>query len=194
LVCSVDYEVLTWNQIYRLLFLQAQKISLQCYCPDVLVGVARGGLIPARILADLLETEEFVTIQTQHYTGIEQTLPAPTLKQPLNINITGKRILLVDDIADSGSSLKLAQTHLHTEGAATVKTATLYKKPHSKITPDFYEKQTSRWIVFPWETKETLRKILQRQEDKQAVKQEVAKLVKAGLPKLLVDRLLKDMT
>ena len=102
-------------------------------------------------------------------------------------------MLLVDDIADSGRSLKLAKTHLQEQGANEIKTATLYKKPQSITTPDFYEKQTTNWVVFPWDTKETLRKIIQKQQGKRALNQEVAKLVKAGLPKQLAEKLLKDM-
>jgi hypothetical protein len=107
--------------------------------------------------------------------------------------VAHKKVLLVDDIADSGESLKLAKTHLQQQGAHEVKTATLYQKSHSTTTPDFYEKQTTNWVVFPWDTKETLRKIIQKPQGKRVLNQEVAKLVKAGLPKQLAEKLLKDM-
>jgi uncharacterized protein len=191
---NVEYEVPAWNQIYDMLLTQAQKILSQHYLPDIAVGISRGGLVPARILTDLLETKELTTLQIQFYTDIEQTLPEPTLKRPLTINLARKQVLLVDDIVDSGESLQLAKTHVQTQGAAIVKTVTLYLKPKSKVLPDFFGKQTSNWVVFPWDIKETLRKIVQRQEGKHLLDLEVAKLVKAGLPKTLVDRLLKDMT
>lgn len=190
---DIDYEVPTWSQIFDLLFCQAQKIQNQPYRPDVIVGIARGGLISARILTDLLETPQLEILQIEFYTGINQTQLEPTLKQSLSHNLAGKKALIVDDIADSGESLKLAQTHLQEQGTKEVKTATLFKKPFSKITPDFYEKQTNHWEVFPWDTKETLRKIIQKNQRKRALNQEVAKLVKAGLPKQLAERLLKDM-
>jgi hypoxanthine phosphoribosyltransferase len=149
--------------------------------------------VPARILTDLLETPVLATIQIEFYTGINQTLQEPALKQPLTAQVTGKKMLLVDDIVDSGKSLNLTKTHLQTQGALEIKTATLYQKPQSTETPDFCEKQTTSWVVFPWETKETLRKIIQRQQGKRALNQEVAKLVKAGLPKHLAEKLLKDI-
>jgi hypoxanthine phosphoribosyltransferase len=74
-----------------------------------------------------------------------------------------------------------------------VRIATLYYKPLSVTKPDFYEKETRRWVVFPWETKETIRKIVEKYRDKSAVSLEVAKLVKAGLPKQLVAKLLKEV-
>jgi len=193
MAADIDYEIPTWSQIYDMLLCQTQKIQRHPYKPDLVLAIAKGGLVPARILTDLLETPQLAVIQIEFYTGINQTTIEPTLKQPLTIDVAGKRVLLVDDIADSGKSIKLAKTHLHDQGAGEIKTAVLYKKPQSIETPDFYEKQTGNWVVFPWETRETLRKIIQRQQGKRALNQEVAKLVKAGLPKLLAEKLLRDM-
>ena len=194
MVAHVDYEVPTWNQIYDMLLCQARKIQNQPYTPDIIVAVARGGTVPARILTDLLETPQLGFIQIEFYTDINQTQDKPILKQALTTQISAKKVLLVDDIADSGRSLQLAKTHLRQQGAAEIKTATIYKKPQSAMTPDFYEKQTVNWVVFPWDTKETLRKIVQKQQGKRAANEEVAKLVKAGLPKQLAEKLLKDMS
>jgi len=193
LAVNVDFEVPTWSQIYDILLLQAQKVQSQNFQPDIIVAIAKGGLIPARILTDLLETPELSVIQIEFYIDIAKTTQQPTLKQTLTNQVQGKKTLLVDDIADTGASLNLAKTHLQTQGAHQIKTATLYHKPQSTITPDFYEKQTSNWVVFPWETKETLRKIIKKQQGKSALNQEVAKLVKAGLPNHLAEKLLKDM-
>ena len=190
---NIDYEVPTWNQIYEMLLCQAQKIKTQNYKPDLIIAIARGGVVPARILSDLLETPNLSFIQIEFYTNINQTLKEPTLKQTLTTNVTCKKTLLIDDIADTGKSLKLAKTHLQQQGAIEIKTATLYQKPQSITTPDFYEKQTINWVVFPWDTKETLRKIIHRPIGKRILNQEVAKLVKAGLPKQLAAKLIKDM-
>jgi uncharacterized protein len=159
----------------------------------MIVGVARGGLVPARILSDLLETPQIVIIQIEFYVDIAQTRQEPILKQALTTPVAGKRVLLVDDIADSGKSLNLAKMYLQQQGAAEIKTATVYYKPQSMVKPDFYEKQTGNWVVFPWDAKEMLRKIVDKAEGKRAANQEVAKLVKAGLPKQLAEKLLKDM-
>ena len=193
MAANIEYEVPTWNQIYDMLISQTQKIQNQNYKPDIIIAIAKGGLIPSRILTDLLETPELSYIQIKFYTDINKTQQEPTLKQNLTDQVLDKKTLLVDDIADTGRSLKLAQTHLQKQGASQIKTATLYQKPQSTTIPDFYEKQTTSWIVFPWETKETLRKIIQKQQGKRALNHEVAKLVKAGLPKQLVEKLLKDM-
>ena len=188
-----EFEVCSWRQIYEMLLLQAQKIQLSKYNPDVIVAVARGGLVPARIHMDLLETKTFATMQIEHYSGINQHGKEPILKQCLNTPLTGKKALLVDDISDGGKSLKIAKAHLQEKGAEQVKTATLYVKPQTCMVPDFFEKQTNRWVVFPWDAKETVSTILGQQKSKGAIDQEIGKLVKAGLPKQLAEKFLKDM-
>lgn len=190
---TIEYEVPTWNQIYEMLIDQSEKIRKTSYQPDIIVGVARGGLVPARILTDLLETPQVATIRIEFYADIGQHSVQPILKQPLTVPVNGKRILIVDDISDSGQSLKMAKQHLTEKGAAQTKTATLYAKSTTQTMPDYVEKTAERWIVFPWEIKETLRSILQKQQGKRAANQELSKLVKAGLPKHLTERILKTM-
>ena len=190
---NAEYEVPTWNQINDMLLAQAQKIQNQQFQPDIIISIAKGGIIPARILSDLIETPQLASLQIEFYLDIAQPTVEPTLKQPLTVAIKNKKTLIVDDIADTGKSLKLAQTHIQEQGASETKTATLYFKPQSITKPDFYEKQSNNWVVFPWEIKETLRKITQKFEGKRAANQEIAKLVKAGLPKQLAEKLLKTI-
>lgn len=185
-----EFEVPSWDRIYEMLLGVAQKIHVSQFKPDIVVGVARGGLVPARILMDLLETKDFAIIQIQYYQGINQHGKEPILKQCLNTPLTGKKVLLVDDISDGGKSLQLAKAHLQEKGAEKIKTATLYIKPATITVPDYFEQQTSRWIVFPWDTKENVRKILQR--GKPNANQEISKLVAAGLPKELAEKFLKE--
>lgn len=190
---NIQYEIPTWNQIYDMLLSQAQKIQAAPYTPDVVAAVARGGLIPARIHLDLLGTGEFAMIQVEFYTGIGQVKAEPTLKQGLTTQIGGKKVLLVDDIADTGRSLRYAAGYLQSQGVAEIKSATLYCKPQSTVKPDFYEKETANWVIFPWDARETLREILQKQQGKRQGNQEIAKLIKSGLPKQLVDKLLNGL-
>jgi uncharacterized protein len=190
---NTQYEVPTWNQIYDMLLDQAQKIQGDGYKPDIIIGIARGGIVSARILSDLLEVPDLATIQIEYYADIAQTKQEPILKRSLHTQLTGKKALLVDDVSDSGKSLQLAKNHLQQQGAKEIKTATLYAKPQTITEPDYYEKQTSHWIVFPWDAKETVREIIQKHEGKRATSKEIAKLVRAGLPKQLAEKFLKDM-
>jgi hypoxanthine phosphoribosyltransferase len=190
---EAEFEVATWNQIYAMLLSQAEKIRQSGFKPDVIVGITRGGWIPARVLSDLLEIPDLAVVRVEFYLGVAETRNAPVLTQRVSAGVEGKKALLVDDVADTGKSLQLAKEHILQQGATEARIATVYRKPFSIIKPDYYEKETRRWVVFPWETKETIRKIVEKHRDKTAVNLETAKLVKAGLPKQLVEEFLKEM-
>lgn len=187
------FEVPTWSQIFDMSLCLAQKIRVSGYRPHVIVGVIRGGMVPARVLADLLEVPMVATVQVEFYVNIGKTAAEPVLKQGLAASVAGKRVLVVDDIADSGKSLQLVLNYLQDQGAAEIKSATLYYKRKSVVEPSFFEKETECWVVFPWETRETLREILNSHKGKRDVNHAVAKLVKSGLPQHLADTLLASM-
>ncbi|MEM4243489.1 MAG: phosphoribosyltransferase [Candidatus Bathyarchaeia archaeon] len=189
---SAEFEVVTWERAYDMLLRQAEKIRQSNFKPEVIVGIAKGGWVPARVLSDLLEISVLATVQVEFYMGIAKSRSEPVLKQKVAAVVTGKKALLVDDIADTGRSLQLARAHVLQQGATEVRIATLYKKPESAVKPDYYEAETSLWVIFPWETKETIRKIVEKHREKTAVEVEIVKLVKAGLPKQLIERFLKE--
>jgi hypoxanthine phosphoribosyltransferase len=191
---ELEFEVPTWNQIYKMLLNLANKIRKNGFKPDIIVGVSRGGWPPARVLSDLMDNPNLANVRAEFYLGVAETKGEPTLTQPVSVDVVGKRVLVVDEIADTGQSLKLVKEHIVKQGAKEVKIATVYYKPWSIIKPDYYEKETSRWVVFPWEIKETVHKIVKKCKEKgKSLESETAKLVEAGIPKKLVDRFLKEI-
>ncbi|MEM2937065.1 MAG: phosphoribosyltransferase [Candidatus Bathyarchaeia archaeon] len=191
---KIEFEVPTWNQIYRMLLHLAQEIKSSSFKPEIIVGVSRGGWPPARVLSDLLDNPNLANVKAEFYLGVAETKGEPTLTQPVSVNVADKKVLVVDEVADTGKSLQLIKEHLVNSGAAEVKIATVYYKPWSIITPDYYAKETSSWIVFPWEIKETIRKIVKKCREKgKPVEEEMEKLVRAGLSKRLVNRFLKEV-
>jgi hypoxanthine phosphoribosyltransferase len=191
---ETEFEVPTWNQIYQMLLNQAEKIRKTGFKPDIIVGVSRGGWPPARVLSDLLENPNLANVRAEFYLGVAETKGEPTLTQCVSATVTGKKVLVVDEVADTGKSLKLVKQHIIEGGATEVKIATVYYKPWSIVKPDYYEKETSLWIVFPWEIKETVQKILKKCREKgKSVEEETGKLAKAGIPKELVERFLKEI-
>lgn len=191
---EAEFEVPTWNQTYAMLLSQAEKILQSGFKPDIAVGITKGGWVPARVLSDLLEIPELASVGVKFYLGVAETQNEPVLTQRVSAVVNGKKVLLVDDVADTGKSLQLAKEHVLQQGATEVRIATLYYKPLSVTKPDYYEKETRRWVVFPWETKETIRKIVGKNRDKGVINVETAKLVKAGLPKQIAERLLKEVS
>ena len=136
-----------WHQLYDL----ALKILESKFLPDVIIGISRGGLPVARFLSDLLEVKEITTIGVGFYKGINETEKKPSLTQKLNYDIKEKKVLLVDDVSDSGKSMKFTLKYLSNFQASSIKTATIHYKPHSIYKPDYYIVETSDWIVYPWE-------------------------------------------
>jgi hypoxanthine phosphoribosyltransferase len=188
------FEAPSWNQVYNMLLDLADTIRKDGFKPDIIVGVSRGGWPPARVLSDLLSNPNLANVGAEFYLGVGETKCEPTLTQPISVAVAGKRVLIVDEVADTGKTLKLVKEHIIEQGAVEARTATVYCKPWSTVKPDYHSKETGDWIIFPWEVKETIRKITKEcRENGKSVEEEAEKLRKAGIPGMLVKRFLKEI-
>jgi uncharacterized protein len=195
MTARTKYEVPTWTQIYNLLLNQGHRISCSAFKPDVIVGVSRGGWFPARILSDLLENSNLANVKAECYIGIDESRKLANLTQCVSVDVLGKRVLVVDEVVDSGRSLQLVVSHLMQRGAHEVKTAAIFCKPRSTLKPDFCEKKTERWVVFPWETKETVRGLYESHKTNPAqARKEFSALAAAGVSKRLITRFLREFS
>ena len=155
------YVAPSWDRVYEMLIDMALQIRKSGFKPDIIVGVSRGGWAPGRILSDLLDNTHTVNLKIEFYVGIGKTARRPIVTQPIGDDLSGKRVLVVDDVSDTGESLKVALEHMLEKGASGVKTVTIYFKPHSTFKPDFFAESTSEWIIFPWERLEATKLIIQ---------------------------------
>lgn len=158
---SREYVAPSWDKVYEMLVNLALRIRQSGFKPDLIVGVSRGGWAPGRILSDLLENTHTANIKIEFYVGIEKTTRKPVVTQPISEDISKKHVLVVDDVADTGESLKVALDHIAEKGAGEIRTVTVYYKPHSKFKPDFFAESTSNWIIFPWERLEATKLLVQ---------------------------------
>jgi len=194
LLNELEFEIPSWNQIYWFLLNLAKTIQNNGFKADIIVGVSRGGWLPARILSDLLENPKLANITAEFYMGTTKIRHKPIITQPVSVSVKDKNILLVDDVADTGESLKLVNSHLKEDGASEIKIVTIYRKPWSLIVPDYYAKETCLWIVFPWEIKETVRKIVEKYiQQGKTVTNVKEKLISMGLERELVERFIKEI-
>ena len=183
----MKYEVPSWDYIYELCIRVADRIKRSGYNPDLLVAIARGGWVPGRVLSDLLLNPNVATIVVEYYTDIYKTRKKPEITQPLSADVKGKRILLIDDVADSGKSIELVKKYLEGRGALDVKVCTLYHKPWSVVTPDYCARKTKAWVCFPHETYETMKKIILRLKAKGSSRKEIeAEFIRIGMKSPLV--------
>ena len=191
---ELEFEIPTWEKIYELLLNLASKIRKANFKPDVIVGISRGGWPPARIMSDLLENPELANVKAEFYLGVAKTKSEPVITQPVSVSVHGNKILIVDDVADTGKSLRLVRLHLKEQGATDVKIATIYYKPWSVVTPDWYERKTSHWVIFPWERKETVRNVVKRfKSEGKTVEEAKETLIRHGLDRKLVERFLEEI-
>lgn len=147
-------ERLTWDAFGEASRDIARAIVVDGFVPEVVVAIARGGLLPAGAIAYGLGAKNCGAINVEFYTGIGTMLDAPEVLPPeLDMAyLDGRRVLLVDDVADSGRTLDLA-VRLLIERGADVRSATIYTKPTTIVEPDYSWKSTSLWIDFPWSWK-----------------------------------------
>ena len=163
---SREYVVPNWDQIYDMLLRLAIRIRQSGFRPDLIVGVSRGGWAPGRILSDLLANTHTANIKIEFYVGIGKTARKPIVTQPISEDISDKKILVVDDVSDTGESLIVALEHVRERGAGGIRTVTIYYKPHSKFKPDFFAETTNNWIIFPWERLEATKLLIQEAKGK----------------------------
>ena len=145
------HEVLTWERFGVAIRELATTITADGFEADLVLAVARGGLPVAGALAYALDVKQCFTMNVEFYTGIHEHREEPTVLPPLldKVDLTGARVLIADDVADTGKTLQLVQ-HEIAGHAADVRSAVLYVKPHSVVTPDYAWTSTDRWIDFPW--------------------------------------------
>ncbi len=155
----MEYLRLRWRDIEEYCKKLAKEIKKRNVKFDIIIGIARGGLVPARLLSDYLNNDELHVMRVKFYTDVGKTAEKPLILHATQFDIKGKRVLLVDDIADTGKSLSVAIDHLKKRGASSIFVVTLVKKPSSIVEPDMYIEETDRWVIFPWEVAETIRSI-----------------------------------
>ena len=148
---KVFCEYLSWDRFLKISEKTADKMNAAKYRPDLIVSLARGGWVFGRVLCDYLNVTELLSLKVVHW-GMTATPDGEAkIRYPFNVDMTGKRVLIVDDISDTGKSLKVATEFITKMNPADIKTVTLFYLTGSSFKPDFYgEEMTWRWVVFPW--------------------------------------------
>lgn len=157
---SPDREELTWELFGTASRELSAQVVASGWVPDLIIAVARGGLIPAGAISYAIGVKAMGSMNVEFYTGIGETLAEPVVLPPLMdaSELPGKKVLVVDDVADSGKTLKMVMELLRHEGlqlgGASVpveaRSACIYLKPRSVHRPDYVWRETDKWINFPW--------------------------------------------
>lgn len=148
---NFECEMMNWTLFAELSKEVADRIIESNYAPDFMVGLARGGWVLSRVLCDYLGVKDLISLKVEHW-GVTATPDGKArIKYPFKVDLTGRTVLVVDDITDTGESMKVATEYINSLNPQEVKTAALRHIEGSKFTPDFYGDIISwRWVVFPW--------------------------------------------
>ena len=168
----VPVRLVSWEEIVDWTRGLAEEIKRSGYKPDIVVAVARGGYVPARLLCDFLDVTDLLSVQSQHWVEAARAAEKAILKYPYKIDASGKRILIVDDIVDTGETLLLARDFIAKEWSpAEVKVAALqWISSVAKFKPDYYYLEVKEWVWFqyPWtrleDTQQFILRILREDE------------------------------
>jgi hypoxanthine phosphoribosyltransferase len=146
-----EREILTWDRFGAATRALATEIGEDGFRPDLVLAIARGGLTVAGALAYALAVKNCFAMNVEFYTSVDERLDMPVVLPPTLdfVDIRGMRVLIADDVADTGKTLELVRKEI-AEHVAEARTAVLYHKPWSVIVPEYVWSHTDRWINFPW--------------------------------------------
>jgi hypoxanthine phosphoribosyltransferase len=183
---------MTWNDIQLIAEKTADKIKEDGFEADIIIAVSRGGFDPARIISDQLEIRKLASLQIIYYSNVGRKKEKPEILFPLNAQVKGLKVLVVDDVSDSGQSLITAKKYVEEMGAAEVKIATLHHKPWSECEPDYYADMVDEWILYPWEPNESIQDLVQMLTEKGVHQEDIpSKLIEIGYTEHEIKRYLK---
>jgi uncharacterized protein len=144
-------EQMHWSEVGLAARTLAEHILEDDYRPDMLLSIARGGLVVGGALAYALDVKNTFTMNVEFYVGVDERLPVPMILPPVPelVDLDEARVLIADDVADTGRTLALMQDFCAGRVAET-RVAVLYEKPRSIVRCEYVWRRTDRWIDFPW--------------------------------------------
>ena len=152
---EVPREVMTWQDLGDGARELAQLVHRDGYRPDIVLAIARGGLLVGGAIGYALGVKNTFTMNVEFYTGVDERLPLPMILPPVPdlVDFADFKVLIADDVADTGATLQLVKEFLAGK-VAEVRCAVLYEKPRSSVRCEYVWRRTDRWITFPWSAEE----------------------------------------
>jgi len=146
-----DCWVPSWEEMHENIKETAKKIKEDDYRPDIVIALSRGGFVPARVICDLMIIKDLVSVKVDHWGVTAAKDGKAHLRYPIDVDLTGKKVLIVDDITDTGESMIIAKEFVEKLNPKEIRTATIFHIKHSKFVPNYYSKKIDWvWVMFPW--------------------------------------------
>ncbi|MEM0340804.1 MAG: phosphoribosyltransferase [Acidilobaceae archaeon] len=149
---------LSWNEVIGHCYRLALSIAKSGFKPDAIIAVLRGGLVPALVISDVLNVSEFYAVRAKHWGVAKEIYEKPLLEQLPPDVIKDRKVLVVDEVADTGKTLAEVVKALKSIGVLEARTAVIHLKSSSIYIPDYYVEKLDKWvwIFYPWSLIETL--------------------------------------
>jgi hypoxanthine phosphoribosyltransferase len=130
----------------------AEKVKTSGYKPTTIIGLARGGWIPSRLMCDFLVITYLISRKVEHWLQTGRTKDEATIRYPLSVDLRMKKLLIIDDIADTGKSLLTSVAHVNQLHPSALRVATMQYIPQSAFKPDYYAEEVKiwTWFIYPW--------------------------------------------
>lgn len=157
-VADTTYLSFTWDEVEDYASELAEQIR-KVYQPHTILAVIRGGAVVGVLLADRLGVGKIYTVNLRSYDKPEARGAVKIYQKPPVECISDRKVLIVDDIVDSGQSLSTVIQLIEQNRPEEVRSAALLVKEHSTYTPDFYVKKVKGWVFYPWEVREACEEI-----------------------------------
>jgi uncharacterized protein len=156
-----ELETMDWDELGTGARALAQMVADDGWRPDIVLGIARGGLLVAGAIGYALGVKNTFTMNVEFYTGIDERLDVPMLLPPVPdlVDFADFKVLIADDVADTGATLELVKDFCAGK-VAEVRCAVLYEKPRSTVHCEYVWRRTDRWITFPWSAEEPVLQVL----------------------------------
>ncbi|UCE15494.1 MAG: phosphoribosyltransferase [Candidatus Bathyarchaeota archaeon] len=190
----------SWEEIYENINEIARKIKKDRYQPDIVIALSRGGFVPARVICDLMVIKDLVSVKVDHW-GITAAKDGKAhLRYPINADLSGKKVLIVDDITDTGESMIIAKEFVKELNPKEIRTATIFHIKTSRFIPDYYSKKIDWiWVIWPWNYFEDMCNIVPKILDSRSscsikeIKENLRKKFKIDLPEQEIMKIMDEL-
>lgn len=157
-------RIVPLEEVYSL----AQQVALEIMKRgknfDLVVAIARGGMLPGRLICDFLNIEQLTSLQIRHYTPGAKQLKKAEILDPVRTSLDGKNVLLIDDVNDSGKTLHEAVKHISSKNPKSISTAVIHEKQNDLFRADFVGNRLKewKWLIYQWAATEDVLEFLHK--------------------------------
>ena len=162
----VEYYIPKWEEIEEGILTITERMLSDDFVPDVIVAILTGGVIPAKLMSDVLGIKSMRYIDVKLYKGVNSRENKPIVRAVYVDSLENKKVLVIDDVSDTGETLDFVGNVIAMFNPSLVRTATIFVKPWSRKYPDYYYKVVDKWIIFPWDKWEVVRENIEAPVDK----------------------------